>query len=138
MIFFAKVPNHRPPSPGPEEVAAASLRALTFQPRALVLPLLAEALEDCGCWVRERSGHATGLSLCLEVTLYAVAELYSSLIECGLEFDRRGHGELALLCTLRRHAILPDALRRTFSIRLEVTFADELSTEPVRNTVASA
>ncbi|MGI4829388.1 MAG: hypothetical protein ACRYFU_14520 [Janthinobacterium lividum] len=113
----------------PEEENVATLRSVTYRPRGVVVPLLSEAFEDCGCWTRERSGTATSLHLRFEVPLHAVTELYSSLVECGLEFDRHGHAELVLLCTLRRHAIVPSALRRLLLVRLELTFADELGNE---------
>ena len=138
MILSPK-PNVPPfPSSAPAEAAQATLRALTYRPRPVIVPLLTESLEDCGCWVRERSGGANNLVLRFEISLYAVVELYSCLIECGLEFDRCGHRELALLCTLRRHAIVPDALRRMLNVRLELTFADELEPETLRIAAALA
>lgn len=129
MIISENLPSLRPSLPIPEDENVVTLRSVTSRPRSVLVSLLGEAFEDCGCWTRERSGTATSLTLRFEVPLHAVAELYSSLIRCGLEFDRQGHAELVLLCTLRRHAIVPQALRRLLLVRLELTFADELSEE---------
>ena len=104
----------------------ATLRAVSHNPRSRVGPLLTEALQDCGCWVRERKGSESGLALTFELALRGIAELYPSLMECGLEFDRRAHCELAMLCTLSKHSLVHDGLRKHLSLRLEVTFADEL------------
>ena len=112
-----------------EEPIAATLRALTHCSRAAMLPLLTEALSDCDCWTRSRSGSVTGMVLVFELPLRTVTELYLSLIECGLVFDRKGHCELHLLCTLGRHAFESEFLRRSVTLRLELTFVDEL--EPV-------
>ena len=138
MIHFADREIPHPAPPASTEVPAAILRALTYRPRAAFSPLLREALEECGCWTRERSARGTGLHLCLELPLYAVADLYSSLVECGLELERRAHAELGLMCTLRRHAIVPEALRRVLLVRLEITFADELEPETLKIPVAHA
>ncbi len=110
----------------PEEGNVALLRAVTDRLRLTMVPDLTRALRDCECWTRTRAGTASGLQLSFEVPLRAVAELYSRLSGCGLEFDRGSHRELALLCTLRQHALTPGALRRTVELRLEVTFADEV------------
>ena len=136
MIFSENPHVLRPSSPASDDVAVATLRAVTYRSRAILVPLVTEAFQECGCWTRERSGTAASLHLRFEMPLHAVSELYSRVIECGLEFDRRGHCELALLCTLRRHAIVPQALRRTLDVRLEITFADEL--EPATLSMAGA
>lgn len=111
--------------PQPEQPVAATLRALSPENQSVVAPLLAQALEDCGGCVRERSGSAWGLFLTFEVPLRMMSELYGSLMECGLEFDRRGQCELTLLCTLARHAPEPEALRRSICLRLDLTFGEE-------------
>ena len=110
----------------PEEEVMTTLRAVSYQGRSRVGPLLTEALQDCGCWIRERKGSGSGLALSFELPLREIAELYPSLMECGLEFDRRGHCELAMLCTLSKHSPAHEGLRKHLSLRLEVTFADEL------------
>ena len=138
MIPFADRDLSLPAPPAANGVPAAILRGLTYRPRAAFAPLLREALEECGCWIRDRVARGAGLQLGLELPLYGVAELYSCLIECGLELERRAHVELALMCTLRRHAIVPGALRRTLPVRLDITFADEIEPETLRVPMAHA
>ena len=113
-------------APVSEEPIAATLRAWTHRSRRTVAPLLTSTLRDCGCWTRERAGNAARFHVLFEIHLHAVDELYWRLIECGLEFDRKGHCELALLCTLGRHSASEPSLRRAVALRLELTFADEL------------
>lgn len=125
MHEFTDMP-HTPDNPTGEQTPTVTLRALSHHTRAVVSPLLTEALQDCGCWTLERSGDACGLYLLFELPLREMAELYPSLMECGLTFDRKGHGELALLCTLGRHALERKGLRRNVTLRLELTFLDEL------------
>ncbi len=137
MNPFASPPTFRQ-VPVAEEPIAATLRALTHGSRAATTCLLTEALSDCGCWTRERSGSATGLALLFELPLRSVAELYLSLIESGLVFDRKGHCELSLLCTLSRHSFQSDALRHSVTLRLELTFVDELQPESLCMTPAHA
>lgn len=109
-----------------EELPLATLRAVSCHTRCHVSPLLTEALEDCGCWTKQRCGDASGLYTVFEVPLREVAELYPSLLECGLEFDRRAHCELALLCTVGQYALERESMRRNVTLRLELTFLDEL------------
>lgn len=109
-----------------EDRTVATLRAVSEASRLRVAPLLTEALSDCGCWIRERTGSGSGLALTFELPLREIAELYSSLLECGLGFDRKGHCELAMLCTLSRHAPMHEEMRRHLCLRLEVTFAEEV------------
>ena len=119
LTVFRNPPSHLEPP-------AVTLRAQSHLPRTSVVPLLSQALEDCGCWVQERSGDAAGLYLVFELSLREMDELYPSLVACGLTFDRKGHGELSLLCTLGRHALERGALRRNVTLRLELTFLKEL------------
>lgn len=125
MNPFAPPPLYRR-VPVVEVPIAAILRAQTYDARAEMTPRLREALDDCGCWTRSRSGSATGLVLLFELSLRSMAELYLALIECGLEFDRKGHCELSMLCTLGRHSAEAESLRRNVTLRLELTFLDEL------------
>ena len=125
MNPFAAPPIFRK-QPVSEETTTATLRALTHQSRTTLAPLLMSTLSKCGCWTRERSGNATGLILLLDLPLHCAAELYLRLIECGLEFDRNGHHELSLLCTLARHLMQPVEVSRSITLRLELTFVDEL------------
>ena len=112
--------------PVSDEPATATLRALTRQPRTHTAPLLLSTLSQCGCWTRDRSGSATGLVLLLELPLRSTPELYLRLIERGLEFDRQGHRELSLICTLARHMGQEAGANRMVALRLELTFFDEL------------
>ena len=116
-----------PPHPvSDEEHTVATFRAVSHQRRSRVVPQLTQTLQDCGCWVRERKGSGCGLALTFELSLREIVELYPGLMECGLEFDRRGHCELAMLCTISKHSLAHEALRRYLLLRLEITFADEL------------
>ena len=125
MNPFAAPPIFRK-VPVSEEPTTATLRALTRRPRTLMTPLLISTLNECGCWTRERSGNASGLVLLLELALRSIDELYLRLIECSLEFDRKGHCELSLMCTLARHMTHDDGGNRSIILRLELTFFDEL------------
>ncbi len=125
MSRYLQAP-HTSKSRTDDESPTVNLRALSHHSRFAVSPLLTEALQDCGCWTLERSGDASGLCLVFELPLREMSELYPSLIECGLEFDRKGHCELSLLCTLGRHALEREGLRRNVTLRLELTFLDEV------------
>lgn len=109
-----------------EDGFTATLRAVSYGDRAKVSQLLGEALADCGSWIRHRAGTASSLILVFEAPLRQTSELYPSLLESGLEFDRRGRCELEMLCTLGRYAWEREGLSRVVILRLEVTFADEL------------
>ncbi len=109
-----------------DDSPTATLRALSYDSRAAVDPLLTQALKDCDCWTLERSGDAVRLCLVFELAVRQMIDLYPSLIGCGLEFDRKGHEDLALLCTLGKHVLEQDGLRRHVTLRLELTFVEEL------------
>ena len=109
-----------------DDSCTATLRAISYGDRAKVSRLLGQALEDCGCWIRHRAGTACGLILAFEAPLREMAELYPSLLESGLEFDRRTRCELEMLCTLGRFALEREGVSRVVILRLELTFADEL------------
>ena len=119
-------PTSLPPCRLQEDGFTATLRAVSQGDRAKVSQLLGEALVDCGCWIRHRAGTASGLILVFEAPLRVMSELYPSLLESGLEFDRRGRCELEMLCTLGRYALEREGLSRVVVLRLETTFADEL------------
>ena len=109
-----------------DEGFTATLRAISFGDRAQVSRWLGEALNDCGCWIQHRAGSASGLVLVFEAPVREMPELYPSLMESSLEFDRKGRCELEMLCTLGRYALEREGLSRVVILRLEVTFADEL------------
>ena len=136
MNAFLKPPIYRQ-VPVAEEPTAATLRASTRMARETLTPALSQALSESGCWTRERSGNAAGLVLMLELSLCCIAELYVRLMACGLEFDRKGRQELAMLCTLGRHAQTDENLRRYVMLRLELTFTDETQPLP-RHLVGAA
>ena len=118
-----------------DEAFTAMLRAVSHQDRAQVTHLLGETLLDCGCWIQHRAGSASGLILAFEAPLRGMSELYPGLLECGLDFDRRGRCELEMLCTLGRYALEREGLSRLINLRLDLTFADELS-PGLRSTLA--
>ena len=123
-------PRFSPTARKVEDLPLATLRAVSLQPRSRTNPLLTEALEDCGCWTAEWCEDAAGLQTVFEGPLREIAELYPSLMECGLEFDRRAHCELALLCTVGQYALEFEGMLRNVTLRLELTFLDERDPVP--------
>ena len=124
MTTFAYAPDPQTCLQAGDPIVA-TLRALSRREHRRLSPLLNEVFADCGCWVRERSGTASGLSFVFELRLREMGELYPSLLECGLEFDRKGHAELALLCTLGRYPLEGKGFSKTVTLRLELLFEDE-------------
>ena len=118
-------PEHRSSAAMPEQSVVSKLRALSAYPRLRLVPMLNRTLQECACWTRNRCGGPCSLLLELEVGLRTVTELYVSLVECGLEFDRRSHRELAMLCTLEQHTH-GTGRRKMLDLQLELIFEDEL------------
>ena len=118
------------PAPSTDPASGAnnlSLKSFTYDDRRLILPAVTDAMNNSGCWVLERKPLSlTTLQITFEIQLRSIIELYGALIAVGLELTRGSHLDLTGLCTLRRHNPSPATLGRVLSIRLEVSFLEEL------------
>jgi hypothetical protein len=125
-------------SPAPHEQADATpalplpgltldLRGYTYDDRRIILPALIQAFSTCGGWMLDRQTLPTGrMEFWFEVQLEAAVDLYSALISAGLELTRPGHIDLTALCTLSRHQAALHSAGRAVSVRIEISFLDEI------------
>jgi hypothetical protein len=120
------------PAAAPETgEAPLALKSFSYEDRREILPALAEAMTECGCWLRDRKTVSLSqMEYSFEVQLRSAFELYSGLIGCGLELTRASHLELTGLCMLRQHNPRPSELGRVVNVRLEVSFLEDLDMEP--------
>jgi hypothetical protein len=127
-------------SPAPEATAdrEVTLATFTYTSRREVLPLLAESLGAAGCWLLERRATGQGtIQFRFEAPLQGIVEVYTTLIATGLELTREGHLQLTALCGLPFHT--PRLSRaRTLTVRLDVSFMDEMDQPAIRPTVGAA
>jgi hypothetical protein len=104
------------------------LQGYSFDDRALLLPGLTSALTECGGWVLERrTTSASSMEFRIEIQLAAIIELYSSLVEAGLELTRGTHDKLTGLCLSRKHIALSQTSSEVLTIRLELNFLDDVT-----------
>jgi len=81
----------------------------------------------CGCWLLERKAvSVTQLEYIFEIQQRAALDLYTALIEAGLELTRGSHIELTSLCAVLAHASASVDRRRVIHVTLEVNFLEEL------------
>jgi hypothetical protein len=107
------------------------VRGFSYEDRRAILPALAEALDTSGCWVHDRKAVSLAqMEFHFDMPLRSAVDLYSGLVGCGLELTRASHLELTGLCTLR-HNPRPQHLGRVIGVRLEVSFLEEIETQPV-------
>jgi hypothetical protein len=122
-------------APRPEPVAEARnlvLQSFSYEGRRVILPALAEAMTQCGCWLLERKVvSVTQLDYIFELQQRAVLELYTGLIGAGLELTRASHLELTSLCSVLTHDISAAARRRIVHVQLEVSFLEELDLKSI-------
>lgn len=100
----------------------------SYQERQGLLPTLTSALTHCGGWVLDRkTTSASTMEFTLEIQLRAIVELYSALIAAGVELSRTTHATLADLCTCRYNLPLTRAVNQVLSIRLELSFLEDVT-----------
>ncbi|MDQ6734378.1 MAG: hypothetical protein M3Z35_09750, partial [Nitrospirota bacterium] len=107
---------------------SVDIQGFSYEERHGLLPTLTSAFADCGGWVLDRKTlSATTMEFRLEIQLRAVLDLYASIVGCGLELTRGGHLTLTELCTCRRHHSRAADLGQIVSIRLEISFLEDVT-----------
>jgi hypothetical protein len=129
MSASSPIPIPAAPASAVETPAAPALllQGFSYDERRKVLPAVARALENCGCFLLERRAVSlTQMNVRFEMQLRASLELYSSLIGAGLELTRASHLALTGLCTVRKHNRRGASSRRVVEVRLELSFLEEI------------
>ena len=127
-----------PPPPASISVAALpdpslagrffDLHGYSYADRATLLPALTNAFTHCGGWVLERKSTSPNtMEFRLELQLRAIVELYAALVAAGVELTSVAHDTLAGLCTCRRHGAHAVNLRQVLTLRLELSFLEDVT-----------
>jgi hypothetical protein len=104
------------------------IQAFTYEQRHGLIPDLTAAFANCGGWLLERKTlSATNMEFQIEIQLGAILDLYGAIIATGVELTRSGHEALTELCTRRNHFRRKLELGQIVSIRLEISFLDEIT-----------
>jgi hypothetical protein len=135
--------GHHAPSPGSDEhyiglpfrprrfietMHSINIQGFTYEQRHRLLADLTLALANCGGWVLERKTLSpTNMEFRVEIQLLAVLDLYAAIVASGVELTRSGHQALTELCTRRKHRPLAAELGHIVSIRLEISFLDDIT-----------
>ena len=118
------------PFPEPFEILdrAFDLQAYSYGERATLLPALTAAFTACGGWVLERrTTSPTAMEFRLELQLRVIVELYAALVAAGVELTSASHATLPGLCTCRRHRVHAVHLRNVVTLRLEISFLEDVT-----------
>ena len=111
-----------------ELMHSLDIQAFTYEQRHGLLPELTAAFSNCGGWVLERKTLSpTNMEFRVEIQLLAVLDLYAAIIATGVELTRAGHEALTELCTRRQHLRLSAELGQIVTIRLEISFLDDIT-----------
>ncbi len=104
------------------------LQGYSYAERATLLPTLTTAFTHCGGWVLERrTTSPTTIEFRLELQLRAIIELYAALVAAGVELTSVAHDTLSGLCTCRRHGTHAVNLRQVITLRLELSFLEDVT-----------
>ncbi len=104
------------------------LQGYSYQDRQGFLPILTAAFTQSGGWVLNRKTlSASTMEFRIEIQLRAIVELYSSLVAAGLELTRTTHSTLTDLCTCRHHLALTAQPNQILSLRLELSFLEDVT-----------
>lgn len=104
------------------------IQGFSYAERNGVLFGLTTSLDECGGWLLERrSLSATTLEFHMEIQLRSIVDLYAALIAAGLQLTRAGHLALAAACTCRKNHSRAAELGQVVSIRLEVSFLEDVT-----------
>jgi hypothetical protein len=104
------------------------IQGFTYEQRHGLLPELTAAFGNCGGWVLERKTLSpTNMEFRVEIQVLAVLDLYAAIIATGVELTRAGHEALTELCTRRQHLRLAAELGQIVTIRLEISFLDDIT-----------
>jgi hypothetical protein len=107
---------------------SVDIQSFSYEERHSLLPILLSGFADCGGWLLDRKTLSpTTMEFRLEIQLRAVLDLYASIVSCGLELTRGGHLTLTDLCTCRSHHIAAADLGQVVSIRIEVSFLEDIT-----------
>jgi len=105
-----------------------NIQGFTYEQRHGLLADLALAFTNCGGWVVERKTLSpNNIEFRIEIQLLAVIDLYAGVVAAGVELTRAGHQALTELCTRRKHMLLAAELGQIVSIRLEISFLDDIT-----------
>jgi hypothetical protein len=111
-----------------DPMQSLDIQGFTYEERHGLLPELTTAFSNCGGWVLERKTLSpTNMEFRVEIQLLAVLDLYAAIIATGVELTRAGHEALTELCTRRQHLRLPAELGQIVSLRLEISFLDDIT-----------
>lgn len=104
------------------------IQAFTYEQRNGLLPDLTAAVANCGGWILERKTLSpSSVEFSVEIQLRAILDFYAAIIATGVELTRSGHEALTELCTRRKHLHRTADLCQTLTIRLELSFLDDLT-----------
>lgn len=118
------VPAATPVSNAPD----LDIATFSYEERRVILPAIIEALEHSGAWLLDRKPASfTQMEYHFELHSYAVLDLYAALIAAGLELTRASHDDLTALCAVRQHNPRPSGLPSLLSVRLLVSFLEDLA-----------
>jgi hypothetical protein len=114
------------------------IRSFSYDDRSGLLPVLLSALADGGGWVLDRRMvSASVVEISVEAQLRSIVELYGSIIAAGLELTRSSHLALTDLCTCRRNARNTVDLGQVVTLRLEISFLEDVTLHSLLNSGAS-
>ena len=104
------------------------IQGFSYEERHGLLPTLTTAFAECGGWVLERKTLSPSvMEFRLEIQLRAAVDLYASIVASGLELTRAGHLSLTELCACRRHQAATADVNSVVSIRIEISFLDDMT-----------
>ena len=104
------------------------IQGFSYDERHGLLPTLTTAFTDCGGWILDRKTLSPSMmEFRLEIQLRAAVDLYASIVASGLELTRAGHLSLTELCACRRHQAATADLNNVVSIRIEISFLDDMT-----------
>ena len=114
------------------------LQGYSYEDRQGLLPTLTSAFTDCGGWILDRKTvSANTMEFNFEIQLSSVVELYSSLLSTGVELTRVAHATLTDLCTCRHHLERTAQTSQVLSLRLNLSFLEDLTLHSLLMTGAS-
>jgi len=110
------------------DIQTHDLQGYSYEDRQGLLPTLTSAFTQCGGWVLERkTTSASTMEFRIEIQLHSIVELYSALVATGVELTRTTHDTLTGLCTSRKHLARSHQPNQVLSIRLELSFLEDVT-----------
>jgi len=104
------------------------IQSFTYEQRHGLLADLTLAFSNCGGWVVDRKTLSpTDMAFHVEIQLSSILDLYAAIVATGIELTREGHQALTELCSRRKHLRLAAELGQIVSIRLEISFLDDIT-----------